>query len=84
MTPGARISHTSVMATGLKVGGDVDGQVASELRPRHDGSRPVDQPGAERLVGDVRGRHFTSVVAPEDRPRARELPRPCVDQTEFP
>jgi PAS domain S-box-containing protein len=29
-------------------------------------------PAAERLVGDVRGRHFTSVVAPEDRVRARE------------
>jgi PAS domain S-box-containing protein len=30
-------------------------------------------PAAERFVGDVRGRHFTSVVSPEDRPRAREL-----------
>jgi PAS domain S-box-containing protein len=30
-------------------------------------------PAAERLVGDVRGRHFTSVVAPEDRPHARAL-----------
>jgi PAS domain S-box-containing protein len=30
-------------------------------------------PAAEQLLGDVRGRHFTSVVAPEDRPRAREL-----------
>ena len=30
-------------------------------------------PAAEQLVGDVRGRHFTSVVAPEDRQRAREL-----------
>src|SRR5689334_14840387 len=30
-------------------------------------------PAAERLLGDVRGRHYTSVVAPEDRPRAREL-----------
>ena len=30
-------------------------------------------PAAERLVGDVRGRHFTSVVAPEERPRSREL-----------
>jgi len=28
---------------------------------------------AERLVGDVRGRHFSSVVAPEDTRRAREL-----------
>jgi PAS domain S-box-containing protein len=30
-------------------------------------------PAAERLVGDVRGRQFTSVVAPEARPRSREL-----------
>src|SRR5262245_19482534 len=28
---------------------------------------------AVRLLGDVRGRHFTSVVAPEDSRRAREL-----------
>ena len=30
-------------------------------------------PAAERLVGDVRGRHFVAVVAPEDRKRALEL-----------
>ena len=29
-------------------------------------------PAARRLVGDVRGRQFTSVVAPEDSRRARE------------
>jgi len=29
-------------------------------------------PAAERLVGDVRGRQFTSVVAPEESRRARE------------
>jgi PAS domain S-box-containing protein len=29
-------------------------------------------PAAEELVGDVRGRQFTSVVAPEDTHRARE------------
>jgi PAS domain S-box-containing protein len=29
-------------------------------------------PAAERLVGDVRGRQFTSVVAPEETLRARE------------
>jgi PAS domain S-box-containing protein len=28
---------------------------------------------AEQLVGDVRGRHFTSVVAPEETRRAREF-----------
>ncbi len=30
-------------------------------------------PAAERIVGDVRGRQFTSVIAPEDTRRAREL-----------
>jgi len=30
-------------------------------------------PAAERLVGDARGRQFTSVVAPEETRRAREL-----------
>jgi PAS domain S-box-containing protein len=30
-------------------------------------------PAAEQLLGDVRGRQFTSVVAPEDGRRAREL-----------
>jgi PAS domain S-box-containing protein len=30
-------------------------------------------PAAERIVGDARGRQFTSVVAPEDMSRAREL-----------
>ena len=30
-------------------------------------------PAAQKLVGDVRGRQFTSVVAPEDTRRAREL-----------
>ena len=29
-------------------------------------------PAAERLLGDIRGRQFTSVVAPEDRPAARD------------
>jgi PAS domain S-box-containing protein len=30
-------------------------------------------PASERLVGDVRGRQFTSVVAPEDTGRARQV-----------
>ena len=30
-------------------------------------------PAAERLLGDVRGKHFVSVVAPEERTRAGEL-----------
>ena len=65
------------MATGLKVGGDVERALADVGVP----SYVLDKTGivrwinaaAERLVGDVRGRHFTSVVAPEDSRRAREL-----------
>ena len=77
MTRGPQISHTSVMATGLKVGGDVEQALHSVGVP----SYVLDTTGvvrwinaaAERLVGDVRGRQFTSVVAPEDSRRAREL-----------
>ena len=71
------MSHTSVMTTGLTVGGDVEQALESVGVP----SYVLDETGvvrwinaaAERLVGDVRGRHFTSVVAPEDSRRAREL-----------
>ena len=65
------------MATGLKVDGDVEQALENVGIP----SYVLDTTGivrwinaaAERLVGDVRGRHFTSVVAPEDSRRAREL-----------
>lgn len=65
------------MASGLAVGGDVERALESVGVP----SYVLDSTGvvrwinaaAERLVGDVRGRHFTSVVAPEDSRRAREL-----------
>lgn len=71
------ISDTSVMATGLGVGGDIEQALGSVGVP----SYVLDTTGivrwinaaAERVVGDVRGRHFTSVVAPEDSRRAREL-----------
>ena len=65
------------MGTGLAVGGDVEQALESVGVP----SYVLDATGivrwinaaAEKLVGDVRGRHFTSVVAPEDSRRAREL-----------
>jgi PAS domain S-box-containing protein len=65
------------MATGLEVGGDVERALESVGVP----SYVLDETGvvrwinaaAEQLVGDVRGRHFTSVVTPEDSRRAREL-----------
>jgi PAS domain S-box-containing protein len=64
------------MATGLGVEGDVEEALGSVGVP----SYVVDttgivrwiNPAAERLVGDVRGRQFTSVIAPEDRRGARE------------
>jgi PAS domain S-box-containing protein len=65
------------MVAGLSVGGDVERALEDVGVP----SYVLDPTGvvrwlnaaAERLVGDVRGRHFTSVVAPEDSRRAREL-----------
>ena len=73
----ARISHTSEMATGgLNVGGDVEQALENVGVPSYvlDATGIVRwlNPAAERLVGDVRGRHLTSVVAPEDKPGARE------------
>jgi PAS domain S-box-containing protein len=62
---------------GLALGGDVEGALANILVPSYildtDGVVRWINPAAERLLGNVRGRHFTSVVGPEDRARAREL-----------
>jgi DNA-binding CsgD family transcriptional regulator len=64
-------------AGGLAVGGDVEQALAGVPVP----SYVLDTAGvvrwinsaAEHLLGDVRGRHFTSVVGLEDRARARGL-----------
>src|SRR6478752_3350785 len=73
----SRISHTSVMATGLKVGGDVERALGNVGVPSYvldtTGNVRWINPAAERLLGNIRGRHYTSVVAPEDSRRAREL-----------
>jgi PAS domain S-box-containing protein len=65
------------MRRGLGVEGNVEGALESVGVPSYvlDTAGVIRwlNPAAERLVGDVRGRQFTSVVAPEDRPRAREL-----------
>lgn len=62
---------------GLALGGDVEQALAGIPVPSYvlDTSGIVRwlNPAAEQLLGDVRGRHFTSVVGPEDRTRAREL-----------
>jgi PAS domain S-box-containing protein len=69
--------HLSLMASGLAVGGDVEQALNSVGVPSYvlDATGVVRwiNPAAERLLGDVRGRHYTSVVAPEDTRRAQEL-----------
>ena len=62
---------------GLAVGGDVERALAGIPVPSYvlDTSGIVRwiNPAARRLLGDIRGRHFTSVVGPEGRSRAQEL-----------
>ena len=64
-------------AGGLALGGSVEQALTGIPVPSYildtDGVVRWINPAAERLLGNVRGRHFTSVVGPEDRARAREL-----------
>ena len=64
------------MAIGLKVGGDVEQALENVGVPSYvldkTGIVRWINPAAERLLGDIRGRHYTFLVAPEDRPGARE------------
>ena len=75
--PRTRIGDTSEVSTGPNVGGDLEEALQSIGVPSYvldrDGTVRWINPAAKTLVGDVRGRHFTSVVAPEDSRRAREL-----------
>jgi PAS domain S-box-containing protein len=65
------------MATGLAVGGDVERALGNVGVPSYvldtTGNVRWINPAAERLLGNIRGRHYTSVVAPEDGRRARDL-----------
>ena len=65
------------MASGPTLGGDVEHALAQIAVPSYvldaEGHVRWVNPAAERLLGNVLGRHFTRVVAPEDRARAREL-----------
>ncbi len=65
------------MTADFPVGGDVELALEGVSVPSYvlDATGVVRwiNPAAERLLGDVRGRHYTSVVAPEDHPRAHEL-----------
>jgi PAS domain S-box-containing protein len=78
MRPGPAASSTIGIVTQLQaIGGDVEAALESINVP----SYVIDRSGvvrwlnraARRLVGDVRGRQFTSVVAPEEGRRAREV-----------
>jgi PAS domain S-box-containing protein len=64
-------------AGGLALGGDVEQALAGMPVPSYvldtNGVVTWLNPAAERLLGDVRGRHFTAVVGAEDQARAREL-----------
>ena len=59
------------------VGGDVERALVGMPVPSYvldtNGVVRWMNPAAERLLGNVRGRHFTSVVGAEDQGRAREL-----------
>src|SRR5829696_6659340 len=70
----ASASHVRTLHT---VEGDVLGAVEAVSVPSYaiDATGVIRwiNPAAERLVGDVRGRQFTSVVAAEDTRRARQL-----------
>ena len=72
------------MDTGLALGGDVEQALENVAVPSYvlDNTGVIRwlNPAAERLVGDVRGRHFTSVVAPEGTRRARETARETMDK----
>ena len=65
------------MGTGLEVGGDVEKALESVGVPSYvldeKGYVRWINPAAKELLGDIRGRHYTSVVAPEETHRAREL-----------
>ena len=64
------------MSSGLTVGGDLERAlhgvgVASYVLDAAGIVRWIN-PAAERLLGNIRGRHYTSVVAPEETRRARD------------
>ncbi len=69
-------AHTGIVSRLEALGGDVEGalervKVPSYVIDEHGIIRWLN-PAAVRLVGDARGRQFTSVVAPEETLRARE------------
>src|SRR5262245_30479373 len=76
LTARLRERHTRRMSSLREMGGDVENAlervgVPSYVIDRHGIIRWVN-PAARRLVGDVRGRQFTSVVSAEETRRAKE------------
>jgi PAS domain S-box-containing protein len=71
------LSHTRVVSGLQSFGGDLEGALERVNVPSYvldaNGIIRWVNPAARRRVGDVRGRQFTSVVAPDDRRRSREL-----------
>lgn len=69
--------HTRFVSTLGEIGGDIEQALENVNVPSYviDPTGVIRwlNPAAMRLVGDVRGRQFTSVVAPEERRRAREV-----------
>jgi PAS domain S-box-containing protein len=65
------------MARLADIGADVEGALERVGVPSYvidrDGIIRWLNPAAERIVGDVRGRQMTSVLAPEERRRGREI-----------
>ena len=65
------------MARLSQIGGDVESALERVRVPAYvidrEGIIRWINPAAERIVGDVRGRQMTSVLAPEDRRRGREI-----------
>jgi PAS domain S-box-containing protein len=77
LTTALATEHTRSVAGLESIAGDVEGalervRVPSYVIDCHGIIRWIN-PAAERIVGDVRGRQLTSVVAPEETRRAREI-----------
>ena len=65
------------MTTGPAVGGDLEQALEGVGVPSYvldtTGIVRWINPAAERLLGDIRGRHYTSIVTSQEKPGAREL-----------
>jgi PAS domain S-box-containing protein len=78
LTGRARVCKLEAPMSNLRaLGGDVERALESVNVPSYvidpTGIIRWFNPAAKRLVGDVRGRQFTSVVSPEEKRRAREV-----------